>query len=60
MSAAAQAAPAPEPRRVRAALAENLAVSVALGAMVVLPLAESLLRAAFQTGISGEIGRAHV
>lgn len=53
MSAAAQAAPAPEPRRVRAALAENLAVSVALGAMVVLPLAESLLRAAFQTGISG-------
>jgi len=33
--------------------AENLALSTALGAMAVLPLAEIALRATFQTGISG-------
>src|SRR5713101_8418255 len=37
----------------RLATTENVIVSLALGAMVLLPLAEATLRKAFNTGISG-------
>ena len=35
------------------ALAENLLISLALAAMMLIPLAESALRAAFSVGIPG-------